>query len=78
MIGGDDEYNGGWLVFTSGSNDGLIRRVTDYTSSTGTFTFTPAATAGTATDDTYEFWRSEWTPARIQELINESIIQKKP
>ena len=78
LIGGDDEYNGGWLVFTSGTNDGLIRRVTDYTSSTGTFTFTPAASASTATNDTYEFWRSEFPPARIHELINESIIQRTP
>jgi hypothetical protein len=78
LIGGDDEYNGGWLVFTSGTNDGLIRRVTDYTSSSGTFTFSPAASASTATNDTYEFWRSEFPPARIHELINESIIQRTP
>ena len=78
LIGGDDEYNGGWLVFTSGTNDGLIRRVTDYTSSSGTFTFSPAASASTATNDTYEFWKSEFPPARIHELINESIIQRTP
>ena len=57
-IGGDDEFNGGWLVFTSGTNDGLIRRVTDYASSSGTFTFKPAATAATASSDTYEYWCS--------------------
>ena len=78
LIGGDDEYNGGWLVFTSGTNDGLIRRVTDYASSTGTFPFAPAGSASTATNDTYEFWRSEFPPARIHELIDESIIQRTP
>jgi len=77
-IGGNDEFNGGWLVFTSGTNDGLIRRVTDYTTSTGTFTFKPAATASTATNDTYEFWRSEYPPDRIHEFINQALIQRTP
>ncbi len=77
-IGGDDEFNGGWLVFTSGTNDGLIRRVTDYASSTGTFTFKPAATANTATNDTYEYWRAEYPPDRIHEFINQAITQRTP
>tara|TARA_Y100000590_G_scaffold469683_1_gene659076 strand:- start:2215 stop:3477 length:1263 start_codon:yes stop_codon:yes gene_type:complete len=77
-IGGDDEFNGGWLVFTSGTNDGLIRRVTDYASSTGTFTFKPAVTASTATNDTYEYWRAEYPPDRIHEFINQSITQRTP
>ena len=77
-IGGDDEYNGGWIVFTSGTNDGLIRRVTDYASSSGTFTFKPAATAATASSDTYEYWRAEYPPERIHEFINQAIIQRTP
>ena len=77
-IGGDDEFNGGWIVFTSGTNDGLIRRVTDYASSTGTFTFKPAATANTAANDTYEYWRAEYPPDRIHEFINQAIIQRTP
>ena len=75
--GGDDEYNGGWIVFTSNANDGVIRRVTDYTSSTGAFTFKPAAGA-TASDHTYEYWRSEYPPERIHEFINQAIIQRTP
>ena len=74
-LGGDDEYNGGWIVFTSGANDGVIRRVTDYTSSTGTFTFKPAAVS-TSSDDTYEYWRSEFPPDRIHEFINQAITQR--
>ena len=74
-LGGDDEYNGGWIVFTSGANDGVIRRVTDYTSSTGTFTFKPAA-GSTSSDDTYEYWRSEFPPDRIHEFINQAITQR--
>ena len=77
-IGGDDEFNGGWIVFTSGTNDGLIRRATDYASSTGTFTFKPAATANTAANDTYEYWRAEYPPDRIHEFINQAIIQRTP
>jgi len=77
-IGGDDEFNGGWIVFTSGTNDGLIRRVTDYASSTGTFTFKPAATANTQANDTYEYWRAEYPPDRIHEFINQAIIQRTP
>ena len=76
-LGGDDEYNGGWIVFTSGANDGVIRRVTDYTSSTGTFTFNPAANS-TSSDDTYEYWRSEFPPDRIHEFINQAITQRTP
>ena len=76
-IGGDDEYNGGWIIFTSGANDGVIRRVTDYTSSTGTFTFKPA-TNSTSSDDTYEYWRAEYPPERIHEFINQAIIQRTP
>lgn len=77
-LGGDDEYNGGWIVFTSGTNDGLIRRVTDYSSSTGTFTFKPAATTATASSDTYEYWRADYPPERIHEFINQAIIQRTP
>ena len=77
-IGGDDEFNGGWIVFTSGTNAGLIRRVTDYASSTGTFTFKPAATANTAANDTYEYWMAEYPPDRIHEFINQAIIQRTP
>ena len=77
-IGGDDEFNRGWIVFTSGTNDGLIRRVTDYASSTGTFTFKPAATANTAANDPYEYWRAESPPDSIHEFINHAIIQRTP
>ena len=76
-IGGNDEYNGGWIIFTSGANDGVIRRVTDYTSSTGTFTFKPAA-GSTSSDDTYEYWRSEYPPDRVHEFINQAVIQRTP
>ncbi len=39
VIGGNDDHIGKWIVFTSGSNDGDIARVTDYTASSTTLTF---------------------------------------
>ena len=78
LLGGDDHYNGWWIVFTSGTNDGSIRRITDYTASTGTLTWTPVVAASTATSNTYELWESHFPPKRIHDLINDSIIQRTP
>jgi hypothetical protein len=47
LFGGDDEFNGSYVRFTSGTNDGETSRITDYTSSSGTMTF--AAVTGTVT-----------------------------
>ena len=35
LFGGDDEYIGNYIRFTSGDNDGTTARVTDYTANTG-------------------------------------------
>ena len=73
LFGGDDEYNGGYIRFTSGTYDGTTRRITDYTASTGTITF--AAVAGTiAGSVTYELWDSGFDPVVIDEFINQSIL----
>ena len=72
LFGGDDEYNGSYIRITSGTYDGTTRRITDYTSSTGTMTF--AAVAGTiAGSVTYELWESGFDPDVIDEYINQSI-----
>ena len=62
LLGGDDQYNGWWIVFTSGTNDGTIRRISDYTASTGTITWVTAASASTATGNTYELWEPHFPP----------------
>ena len=78
LLGGDDHYNGWWIVFISGTNDGSIRRISDYTASTGTITWVTAASASTATNDTYELWEPHFPPERIHDLINDAIIQRTP
>ena len=78
LLGGDDHYNGWWIVFTSGTNNESIRRVSDYTASTGTITWVTAASASTATNDKYELWEPHFPPKRINDLMNDSIIQRTP
>ena len=72
LFGGDDEYNGSYIRLTSGTYDGTTRRITDYTSSTGTMTF--SAVAGTVAGSvTYELWDSNFDPQVIDEFINQAI-----
>ena len=73
-IGGDDTFNGKWIRFTSGDDDGAIRRVTDYVASTYTMTLLPALSAASTSGDTYEMWDDEFPPARIDDFINQAII----
>ena len=72
LFGGDDEYIGSYIRFTSGTYDGSTRRITDYASSTGTMTF--AAVGGTiAGSVTYELWKDQLDPQVVDEFINQSI-----
>ena len=72
LFGGDDEYNGSYIRITSGTYDGTTRRITDYTSSTGTMTF--AAVGGTVAGSvTYELWSDGFDPQVIDEFINQAI-----
>ena len=72
-IGGDDTFNGKWIRFTSGDDDGAIRRVTDYVASTYTMTLLPALSEAVTSGDTYEMWDEEYSPARIDNFINQAI-----
>ena len=72
LFGGDDEYIGSYIRFTSGTNDGETARITDYTSSSGTMTF--AAVTGTVTVGVgYELWNNGFDPQIADEFINQSI-----
>ena len=73
-IGGDDTFNGKWIRFTSGDDENAIRRVTDYTASSYTLTILPALSATSTSGDTYEMWDDEFPPARIDDFINQAII----
>jgi G:T/U-mismatch repair DNA glycosylase len=74
VIGGDDTFNGKWIRFTSGDDENAIRRVTDYTASSSTLTILPALSATSTSGDTYEMWNDEFPPARIDDFINQAII----
>jgi len=69
------DFNGSWLVFTSGTNDGSIRQVTTSTvaSNRVTLTFFPAVAASTADADTAELWDEEYDPEDIHEYIQQAI-----
>jgi hypothetical protein len=74
--GSDDEHNGKWLVFTSGDNDGRVRRVDDYTGSSGAYAIRATSTplASTVTNDTYELWDESYHPDRVHDGINDAIL----
>ncbi len=75
LIGADDNHNGKWVIFNDASgNSGQTTRVSDYTSSATTLTLSPAVDASSATSDTYEMWDDIYSPARINEFINQAII----
>lgn len=71
-----DDPNGKWLVFTSGSNDGSIRQITNSTVSSNrvTLTFFPSVTASTADGDTAEMWDQWYDPTAIHNFINQSLL----
>lgn len=49
----DDFYNGAYLIFTSGVNQGIGRPVTDYTGSTRAFTFSTVFPAAPSNGDAF-------------------------
>jgi len=70
----DNYLNGRWAVFTSGTNDGLIRPISDYVGSTTTATVRGAVlTAATASADTLEIWDRDVRPVDVHDAINRAI-----
>ncbi len=74
LFGGDDEYIGNYIRFTSGDNDGTTARVTDYTANTGTMTFSAIGSAVLGSI-TYELWSDGFNPDNIDEYINQAIMK---
>jgi hypothetical protein len=75
VLGGNDNHIGSWVRFTSGDDDGVIRRITDssVSSNVTTLTFAPALSASSSSGDTYELWQG-YNPASLDDFINQSII----
>ena len=75
LIGGDDNHIGKWVIFNDANGtSGQVTRVSDYVASTTTLTLSPAIAASSAADDTYELWDDIYSPARINDFINQSIL----
>lgn len=73
LRGGDDIHNGKWWRGTSATNEGITVQIDDYVESSNTLTFQEAITS-TLSDDTYELWDQAFNPDRIDDFINQGII----
>ena len=56
LFGGDDEYIGSYIHFTSGNKIGTTHRISDYTSSSQTLTHKTTTSGAIADGVTYELW----------------------
>jgi len=76
LVGGDDSYNGKWLVVAdvTNSNNTETRIISDYTASAYRLTVQQAYSFATAAGDTFEIWDDEFRPEVIEEFINQAII----
>jgi len=67
----DDYFNNQWYVhITSGNDVGKIRRITDYTQSSGTLTYVGTAWAG---GDSPSFELTPFDPTEVMNLFNEAL-----
>jgi hypothetical protein len=75
LIGADDNHIGKWVIFNDASASTVeISRVSDYASSSATLTVSPAFALAPVADDTYELWDDIYPPARIDDLINQAVL----
>mgnify|MGYP001561271527 CR=1 FL=1 len=83
LYGGNDAYNGWWARITDGTEDGVIRRVSDFVQGTeGTDADTshqaivqPGFATALASGVGYEMWPPEFHPSWIDELIQQAIAE---
>ena len=75
LIGADDNHIGKWVIFNDASASTVeTSRVSDYTSSSTTLTVSPAFALAPVANDTYELWDDIYSPARIDDLINQAVL----
>ena len=75
LRGGANEHKGKWAVATSGDNAGQIRQVSSNVDGGTPLIVSPAFTATVPTSMTYELWKEQFPPARINELINQALVE---
>ena len=76
LVGGDDNYNGKWIVVNDASDASNIETtiISDYTSSAYRLTFQQQLSFATAAGDTFEIWDATYRPDAINEFINQAIL----
>ena len=76
LVGGDDNYNGKWIVVNDATNSSNIETtiISDYTASAYRLTFQQQLSFATAAGDTYEIWDAHYRPDAINEFINQAIL----
>ena len=75
LLGADDNHIGKWVVFNDASGTaGQVTRVSDYDSGTTKLTVSPTLDATPTTSDTYELWDDIYPPARVDDFINQAIL----
>ena len=72
LSGGTDEHKGKWVFGLTGSNLGVQREVTAYTTGTNTLAFEAFPAAWST--DAYELWDEQFPPDRIHEFLNRAIM----
>jgi len=74
--GGDDEYIGKLALVTDASDSSQTTQyVNDYTASNNTIQFQQNASFTVASSDEYELWSEPYTPTKIHDFINQSIME---
>ena len=75
LFGGDDEYIGSYIHFTSGNKIGTTHGISDYTSSSQTLTHKTTTSGAVANLDTYELWENGFDPDVIDEFIDQAVLE---
>ena len=74
--GGDDEYIGKLALVTDATDSSQTTQyVNDYTASNNTIQFQQNASFTVASGDEYELWSEPYTPTKIHDFINQSIME---
>jgi len=73
----DNYWNEASVQFTSGTNNGLVRKVSASTSSSTQLTLYSAATAAVVSGDSYELYR-RFSPQDIMNASNSALLKSYP
>lgn len=79
LVGGDDNYNGWWLIPRAGTDDGTIVRVTDYDETGGALenlvTFTPTVnTDSVLSAGAYEMMPDRVDPKMLHSFMDDAML----